>query len=277
MENKTLGIIKISILGVIAVTLIMILVLIIGGHKFDGIVVKGKNKLVYNQSFKEEIKNIKVSTVNNDVKIVESNDEQINVKIYDDKDTKPEVTVEDDTLIITNKEEKKKIGIFININNNSRIIISVPKNSIYNLKVEGTSSDIDSKLDLGDININTVSGDINLRNAKTVNVKTTSGDISLENTTGLDAKTVSGDISVDKIDNTLEIGTTSGDVTIEEINLNTNSKIKTISGDVSIRRTNDIFIETSTSSGDVKINKNNRHAECELDVKTTSGDITIKN
>ena len=276
--NSALNIVKIILLSIIAVALVFLIVILLGKNtSFKGFVINGKSKLIYDNTFTEEIKNIDVYTTSNDVKIIENEKNEINVKVYDREENEAEVSVENDTLKIVNKQESKFVGFFFSFNNNPKIVISIPKDKTYNLIVNGTSSDITSALNLGNVNISTKSGDIELKDAKDVMIKSVSGDIELGSIKNLDLKTTSGDINIDKVDGKLSINTTSGDISVRGLNLTSNSSIKAISGDVTIGDTNDIYVDTSVISGDVKVNNNNRHAKYELKIKTTSGDISVNN
>ena len=72
-----------------------------------------------------------------------------------------------------------------------------------------------------------------------------------------------------------EDGVTSGDITIREVNLTKDSSIKAVSGDINIEKANDIYVDAHATSGDIKIDDNNRKAPVELKIKTTSGDIEV--
>ena len=276
--NSTLNIVKIILLSVIAIALVLILIFLLNGKlNIKGFTLYEKTELIYEETFKEEINNLKIETTYNDVKIEEAEQDYINVKVYDRKDVKPKAYVENNTLNIVNKTDKK-IGFSFGIMGNSKILITVPKNNTYNLNVEGTSSDIDSLINLKDVNILTKSGDINLKDSINTVIKTTSGDILVNNVSkSLEATATSGDIDIKEVNGKLVLNTISGDININKLNINSNSSIKVTSGDVTIGSTNDIYIDTKVVSGDIKINKNNRHADYELKIKTTSGDITVRN
>ena len=276
--NSALNIIKIILLSIIAIALILILIFLLNGKlNIKGFTLYEKTELIYEETFEGDINSLKVLTTYNDVRIEEADQEMINIKVYDRKDAKPEVYVENNTLNIVN-ESDKKIGFSFGIMGNSKIVITVPKTSNYSLNVEGTSSDIDALIDLDNVKINTKSGDINLKDSITSIVKTTSGDIKLGDVSkNLEATATSGDISVGEVNGKLVIATTSGDVSINKLNLTSNSSIKVTSGDVTIGKTNDIYIDAKVTSGDSKINVNNRHASYELKINTKSGDIIVNN
>ena len=161
--NSALNIVKIILLSIIAVALVLILIFLLNGKaNIKGFTLYEKTELVYEETYNEEVNNLKVLTTSNDVIIEEKETDSINVKVYDRKDSKPTSRIEDNTLVIENKKESS-IGFTFGILGNSRIVITVPKNSTYNLDIEGTSSDIDSSINLKNVDIKVVSGDVSLK------------------------------------------------------------------------------------------------------------------
>ena len=128
---------------------------------------------------------------------------------------------------------------------------------------------------MNNVNINVTSGDINLKNALDTKIKSTSGDIELGEVSNLNIHTTSGDVNIKKVNTKVNIELTSGDITINEVNLSKDSSIKAVSGDVTIDKTNDIYVESHTTSGDEDVSNSNRKATTELKIKTTSGDIEV--
>lgn len=275
--NNALNIVRVVLLSIIAIALIFILIVLLNGKvNIKGFTLYEKTELVYEENYNEEVNNLSIYTTGNDVIIEEKEQEAINVKVYDRKDTQPEVYVKDNTLVIKNKKDIS-IGISFGILGSSKIVITVPKNNTYNLKVEGTSSDTKSSINLKNVDIKVISGDVNLKDTLDTTIKNVSGDVELGSTNELSISTKSGDINVASVNSKLTIETISGDVNIANLLLDSDSSIKVTSGDVTIGKTNDIYINTSVVSGDVKVNRNNRHAKNELSIKTTSGDIKVNN
>ena len=238
--NSALNIVKIILLSIIAVALVGLLIVLLNGKiNIKGIDLYEKTELVYENTFTEEITNLNVLTTNNDVKIEEKEIDAIEVKIYDRKDAKPEASVKDNTLYIDNRDEVR-IGFSFGILGNSRIEIYVPKGTNYNLDIEGISSDVDSLINLKDVNISTKSGDINLTDANKTTIETVSGDIKTNKTNSLYIKTTSGDIILGEVNDKLTINTVSGDIKINTVNLTKDSSIKVISGDGSFSRIDSI-------------------------------------
>ena len=140
----------------------------------------------------------------------------------------------------------------------------------------------------------TTSGDINVINANNAILKSTSGDIKIDEcsigyistTSGkidigqineANLESTSGDIKVENIKEKCNIKTTSGKIKVNDSTINQNSGITSVSGDITIVNKDDIYYDTETVSGDLKIEKNNnRKSDIELKLKTTSGNINIK-
>lgn len=68
----------------------------------------------------------------------------------------------------------------------------------------------------------------------------------------------------------------SGSIEIDSLNISENSLITTKSGNVHINSKNDIYVETETVSGDDNIKNNNRKADIEVKITTTSGSIYVE-
>ncbi len=163
-----------------------------------------------------------------------------------------------------------------------------------NAELKSTSGDITVDTIIGNANLKATSGDIELEKAKTANItansgninvdtieesgelKATSGDITANKITNVKIKTSSGDIELGDVKEYIEAEASSGDIKVDSLEIAKDSKMEARSGDITIRKTNDIYIETKTGSGDSKIENNNRKSEITLKLETTSGDIKVK-
>lgn len=268
--EKTVVILKIVLLTLLIFTLVGVLVLFINkDFKFNL-----NAKLVYDQNITEEFNKIDISTDSLDVKFVKSNDDTVNVKIYDNEDNDVIVEVENETLKIVSN---KKNTCFFCMFQNRKVIITLPE-KIYDLVIDTKSGDINSEIDFNKVNIVSTSGDIKFNNIKKAFVKITSGDIEIKEVDDLKVKSTSGDLEINKINKHIDIKTTSGDIEINNLNLTKNSNITVTSGDIMISKASkDIYYNTSVISGDVNIKNNNRHADIELMISAKSGDIIVKN
>ena len=255
---------------IIIVLLIMLIVFVIMG-KFD--LSYFKTKLIFDNDINETFDRIKVLTDSLDIKIIKSNNDKVNVKIYDRDKNKALVKVENNTLIIENNIKKSNLFFCFG---KRQVIISLPEKE-YNLLIETTSGDILSKVDFISANINSTSGDIKLNKVNDLNVKITSGDVTVSEVNNITIDSTSGDIEIGKVNDSVNINVTSGDVDINNLTITKESNIKSTSGDVDINKSfNDIYCNTKTISGEVKINNNDRHANYEININTKSGDITVR-
>ena len=231
-----------------------------------------KTSKVYDNDIEEEFNAINVDTDSLDVKIIKSNDEKVNVKIYDKDDNKVSVEVENNTL---NIEETVKNSICF-MCGKREAVISVPEKE-YDLVVQSTSGDIESRVNLNNATIVVTSGDIELRKVNELSMIVTSGDIDIEEVNNVTIVSTSGDIEIGKINSRLDIQTISGDIDIDNMTITNDSKIEVISGDVVINKSSDNFYcDAKATSGDVKIKDNNRRAEYELKIRAKSGDIIVR-
>ena len=285
--EKTLVIIKIVLLVILIAMIGVIGVIFMNrGFKFGT-----KTELIYDETIKEDFDKIEIKSKSLDYEFVKSNNEEVSVKIYDEKDHNPIVKVEAETLKIETTEDFNCMFCF---NIKRKVIISLPEKQ-YDLVVNATSGDYTSEVDFNNVKIEATSGDIKLKNvneatidvksgdiilttAKKLDIKSTSGDIKVIKVDDFKAESTSGDINIDIINNHLDIKTNSGDIEIKDLTLTNNSSINVTSGDITVYNASEgIYYNTNVKSGDIKINNNDRLAEIELTINTTSGDITIKN
>lgn len=251
------NIIKIILLTIVALLLCGILFTLLTKNEFKFIKFGDNQVLLKNNTFAINKKKITINTKSADIKIKESNDDLIHVELYGKNDDDYTVEENDNIKISENKKNIFCLGF---CSYKKHITIYLPNNYISEIDLKTISGDVTVEKELfTKTNINTTSGDIKLKRNNEIKINTVSGDIELEYATKI------------------EIGTTSGDVLIDTLNLENNSFINTVSGDININKTNNIYINTHTVSGDVRIEKNIKDANSELKINTTSGDIYIKN
>lgn len=309
MDSKT--IIKIILYVILIVILLGIMILGLFNHEFTFNLDDYDKVELYNEVYSlEDIDKLEANIVSTNITIKDSEDENIRVVINGKEKRKDRYGVSNDNKTLKIDERAYSTFCFGFCFYNDEIIVYLPKNFNRNIDIKGTSSDVnivnsyDSKMD-----IHTVSGDIKLEDAKTLVVRSTSGDISINNALDIEVKstsgevnigsgkkvkveTTSGDINVDEAEEleinstsgeveigrtgNVNISTISGDVSLDDLNVNGESYIGTTSGEVLISKVNDVYIETTSTSGDAKIESSNRNSENTLKIKTTSGDIVVR-
>lgn len=218
---------------------------------------------------------IVVDTDTYDVNFYYHDDDRIKITVKGAEDDNADIYTKDDTLNI-NVKSKDRIGIFVFNFINNKIDIYLPRNYNLPINVVARTGDVKFKEESNSVfNIKLTTGDIYLRNAKDSDLKVTTGDITITesfNTGSL--KTTTGEINVNKATGRIDFKTTTGDITVKKIDLTDNSNIKATTGDVKIDKVNDIYITADSSTGDVKIKHTNRFSNIELNIKTSTGDIT---
>ncbi len=131
----------------------------------------------------------------------------------------------------------------------------------------------------GDLLVNTVSGEITIDdfdlNMKEIEIESVSGDIRLNSkivASEAKVKTVSGEISIKQISSDkMELGTTSGDIEVNNI-VSDNLNISTVSGEVSIDYVSNMA-KINTTSGDVTIN--DALITEDSRISTVSGEVSV--
>lgn len=290
MKNKTLIITNIIILSCVAIGLLIFMFWGINTrHSFFDY----KKEMLASETFTlNDIKNINVDLKNYDIEFREGNDNEIKVEIYGSEKSKDNVNIDlkSDKLNILQTGSTLCFGFCFADN---EVVIYIPRDFKREMDINTVSGDVDILLNLisDNIKIRTTSGDITIQNLNNGDISSTSGDITLKEARNLELSTVSGDIDVDKVVRlnakttsgevnaleileSLDIKTTSGDVTVRDFSINSDSKIESVSGEVTVWLNNEAIINAETKSGDKDIKSSN--GEYTLNLRTTSGDITVK-
>ena len=286
-KNNNIKIILIIILSIIALGITTLMCLLLTNNHFLNFNVQNKSTLLYEKTYQQTPTEINLDLDWEDLNIKESNNDKIKIVIYGKDGSKASSTFENNILNINIKNKNYFCIGFCNYKD--EVNLYLPKNIASTLNVNTKSGDIniDSfknlSLNIGansgnikDSTITTHSGDIKITESNQTNLQTNSGDIKVIKTNQANLKTDSGDIEVNHITKSTHITTSSGEVNINKFTILKNSAIKTSSGDVSIKNITDSYINTTTSSGDVKVKHNDRYQQIELKINTSSGDITVQ-
>ncbi len=275
-KNRTGMIVLICFLSILALGLLvfMSICLVNGGRSFSYFTRKTNIKVLEQKEFDGElVEKITVNAKSSDIHIVESNTNQIEVKISGNKKENYQVQLDQGELMISKKDGNYFCIGFCYID--YEIEIKVPKSYQKDFKIKTASGNIEIDTNLAsNLDIITISGDVEMKEIGNASIKTTSGDIDILKASDLKLISTSGDIEIDNCKN-IDITTTSGEISIGSLELSKNGKIKTISGDVEVERINEIYVETKTVSGETQIRNNNRTSQYELLIETTSGDIEV--
>ncbi len=287
MKNKALIITNIILLCCMIIGLLIFMIWGIGSkHSFW----EFKNELLFTKTYNiEDISKIKTDLKSYDIEFKAANDNNFKVEVYGNEKNKDNVkiNINNNTLNIDQKGSSICFGFCYSDN---VVVIYVPESFNKELDIHTISGDIDVYVDTLKVNLKTTSGDIKMQNveyasinttsgnvkleeAKEANINTVSGDVRVSSSENIDIKTTSGDITILEVTKRIYLNSTSGDVTVQDFTINSDSKVHTVSGEVNINLRNEANISAETRSGDKDIK--NTNGEYKLDIKTTSGDITV--
>lgn len=296
MKNKPFIIALIIIFAVFALCLTGILVFAIrNGNNFNftiGFSAKESDNLVEEKTY-NNIDQVYIESDAANIYIKERASNEIKVLIYSktNKNIKAEST--NNNINITNKVKKCK-GICFN-NEISKIEVYLPVSYNGNLNIDnnygdikvGSFSNITLNINSGagdtivesakEAYLNSSYGDININTLEKGKIKLSAGDLKIDKVNKIEAQNDYGDINIKRINEFLDINSDYGDVSLDDINLVSNSNIKLDFGDLNINRTNEIKIDAKTSLGDVKINNNYTNSNVSLKIENSLGDIKVNN
>jgi len=268
--------IKIIILSIIAIILTVFMMIVINSkdnyylNLFDY-----SSELILEKEFSSEgINNFDIESDTSNITIKKTDLDIISVKVYGDKTNEVLAIIKDNTLYVE-KDKDINICLFFCMMN-SKIEILVPESEYNNIKIALASGDINiENIKFNNSDLDLVSGNVHFDEMETGKIVTVSGNIIGDSVNDITARTISGDIKIANINKSCNLSTTSGNILISNLNMETNSSLKTISGDVRVLKSNDIYFDISTISGTVYADNNNRFSEKELKVSTTSGNVYI--
>ena len=212
-------------------------------------------------SITEDFSNISICTIEAQVKLIPTDDDQVTVDIYQNSKVPYAVKVVDGTLTVDftdNRQWYDHIGIRIR----------PPKITVY----------LPDKA-YGDVSVSTVTGDIKLQDMQvnSLDISVTTGDMELEGVRcagELKARLTTGDMELtDVIAGTLTLTGKTGDVELDRCDAD-QLNIKTSTGDIEGTLLTDKVFIAKASTGPVRVPDTNRGGTCKL--TTSTGNIHIR-
>ena len=293
MKSKKAIALLITLLVLLIISLIGLMIFVMNNKfnmKFKGIFTQRIEELQIEETYKNNYEKININTDAADVYVKQSEDEDIHVKVYSEKEKSR--VIDNEIELNIEVEQKKCVGICIN-NKVSKVELYIPEDYEKEIKIDNKYGDIEIasfeklnleiKEDAGDIkiasanivNINNSYGDIEIGTIKEGTIKESAGDIKIDKVNSIDIKNNFGDTKITEVNEYLKIDADAGDVRINTLNITKNSSIETNAGDVRIENTNDIYVDAETDVGSAKVNNNNRNAEITLKIENNVGDIKV--
>ena len=288
--NKGLTITLIVLLSILLAGVVGVMIFLFKGDiNFNNFIVAfGESKTLVEEKEINSIKKLNIEANRADVLVeVKEENTSIKVELYSDHAEEYEITEKENEIKVVLKDEK-----FTGFNTKgSRVKIYVPSTYDKDIKVVNKTGDIKiDKLSKSDLDLKLTTGDIIVSEAKDALISLTTGDVEVGKVNKADITGVTGDIDVDDsnivkvklttgditlgdVNESLDLTSTTGDIKIDEANLQTNSSIKSGTGDVKIRETSNCYIEANTKVGDTRINNNDRKSDNVLTITSRVGDI----
>jgi hypothetical protein len=156
--------------------------------------------------------------------------------------------------------------------------VTVPAGS--SCRIDSASADVQCAGPLGELTVQTASGDINVAEAETAQVNTASGDVRFHRCGDLRARSVSGDIHLGRADGDVTCQSVSGDVWVGEVH-GGRAEAQTTSGDITITVAPGLSLrfDLSTLSGDLNSDLSQTEGGGDPDVtiscRSVSGDVQL--
>ncbi|GAA6167248.1 DUF4097 family beta strand repeat-containing protein [Sessilibacter corallicola] len=204
----------------------------------------------------------------NQVSISGTLDENTEKFIFDASESRVNIVIESD-------QPRSGWGHNAGNLNGSALVIKVPSNS--KIDAEGFSTDFVLENILNDVQIESVSGDVDIYgNRARLNIDTVSGDINIEDHEGLVfVESVSGDIDYEGLATRIEAESVQGDIDINNKGELREGEFSSVSGDIDTKTNTDsdqLSLEWNAVSGDIQVFFLNP-VSATFQVETMSGDI----
>ena len=276
MSNKT------KVWLVIAILLIIVGAIIFGGMmtvlKWDFSKLSTEKYQTVSYKTADSFENINIDSRTAKIDFVLSDENK--VECFESKKISHDVYVQNGTLTITEKDNRKwydHIGIFFKT---PKITVCLTKTQFNSLVVKNTTGDINVAKDFSftDAEIHLTTGDIKYfaKTEKSLKLHTTTGDIKVSGISPeqLVATLTTGDITLSNVvaSEKLSVKCTTGDVVFEKCDAG-EINATTTTGDISGSLLSEKVFITKTSTGKITVPQTLSGGKCEL--KTTTGDIKI--
>ena len=248
---------------------------------FDFKKINGEGKEVTNEHvIEEEFSKIDIDTATSEVSFETAADGKVKVVCNETEKHYHEVNVQNGTLVIREKSEKKwfeYIGFFNGISGKKTITVYLPEK-----QAEGLTRKLnrDTKYELEGLKIDTSTGDVKLNDIHVkgeLNISTSTGDLNLSNVAAdsMLIDTSTGQVNMDAVEifGSMKIGTSTGDVKMTGSDADS-VQIDTSTGDVTCEFLSKKNVKTDTSTGSVNIEESLADGgACTID--TSTGDIKV--
>lgn len=242
----------------------------------------GTKEMVTNTyTVEENFTNISLDAINADITFAVSENGGVKVVCHEDKKVPFSVHVENDTLEISCKDNRKWHD-HIGFNwEEDRVTVYLPAGEYGDLQINCTTSDVTvpEGFSFRSANMDLTTGDINWKAGvtNTLSAKTTTGAITVENVQcdTLNAKATTGDVTLTDVvtADAIHVQVSTGDVKLNRVDSG-ELQIKATTGDVTGTILSEKVFDAKATTGDVTVPQSTTGGICR--VTTTTGDIHLK-
>lgn len=230
-----------------------------------------------NFNISEKFKNITIETSDADIVISPSKDGLCKVVAQDKKNYRFSVSVVNDTLRITEEDNRKWYQKIFNFKSR-KLTVYIPEDYYNSLAVNNATGDlkIDAECNFNSISVEFSTGDITCLSSVTedIYISGSTGDITLMNLSAnqVNLNCSTGDIMVKDLNSkTLSIKCTTGDISASNVICEEDFDVQFTTGDVDLSNVACRSQHINGKTGDV--NMRNLVAREELDLRVTTGDV----
>ncbi|MGW0232147.1 DUF4097 family beta strand repeat-containing protein [Actinopolymorpha singaporensis] len=172
-----------------------------------------------------------------------------------------------DGSIVVEAPDGKEFGRF---GRSGSIYVRVALPTGSHLRGTKASADLRAVGRLGDVDLNTASGDVELQEVDKLEVQTASGDVTCRLVGGsAKVQSASGDITLGEVGGDLQVASASGDLDLGPVGGDV--RVQTASGDTTVAVAGG-SVEARSASGDVSLPS---VRSGQVSVETASGDVTV--
>lgn len=241
-------------------------------------------ELIKTENIEDSLNDIEIRVSDTDVNIiVQEGLNETKVEVYGDKNNTRKITVEENGGKLLIKQGSNSFVFGFNWNRSSTVNIYLPAEYAENLNISTVSGDINlTNGALKEVSLQSTSGDILVRetSSQSMILKSVSGDMAVYDANSvLDGKTTSGDISIYRISGSLTLSSISGEIELQNAAQLEASSFSTTSGDIDLQLTDSMNYCFTTSTVSGSIITNNVITGCTdlpaIQIKTISGDISV--
>ena len=215
------------------------------------------------------------------VKVLPAQDGKCSVVCKETENMPFAVKVEEDTLIISQEDNRKWYAFIGIVNNMPSVTVYLPQESYELLTVNGTTADVivENGVSYELASVKMTTGDLvwSAQVNDKLTAKTTTGDLAICDVSckELDAKITTGDVKLTDVvvENKLTVNGGTSDVILDAVD-GGEIEIHVTTGDVEgTLLTEKVFI-TKTTTGDINVPESTEGGVCR--VKTTTGDVKLR-